>query len=119
MKLMTTNYKSRFVINMGMHIKSVEAEKINLFFSLEKSTFINDNTGSTFDLDYSLDQIEKLIDPKQFFRISRKHIVNISDITYIISFSSSKLQLQISNSKNDEILVSRSKLTEIRKWLEK
>jgi DNA-binding LytR/AlgR family response regulator len=119
MKLLTSNYKSRFVVNVGMHIRSVEVEKINLFFSLEKSTFLLDNTGKTYDIEYSLEQIEKLTDPKQFFRISRKHIVNINSIADIISYSASRLKLKIVSSKDDDIIVSRSKLAEFRRWLER
>lgn len=119
MKLLTNNYKSRFVTNVGMHIRSVEVEKINLFYSLEKSTFLLDNTGKTYDIDYSLEQVEKLIDPDHFFRISRKHIVNINAIADIISYTSNRLKLKIVNSKDDDILVSRSKLTKFRRWLER
>jgi DNA-binding LytR/AlgR family response regulator len=119
MNLLTYNYKSRFIVNVGMHIKSIETDKINLFYSLEKSTFILDCTGRTFDINYSLEQIEKLIDPKQFFRISRKYIVNINAISDIISYTSSRLKLRIADSKDDDILVSRSKLTDFRKWLER
>jgi DNA-binding LytR/AlgR family response regulator len=119
MKMLTHNYKSRFVVNVGMHIKSVEVEKINLFFSLEKSTFFLDNTGRTFDVDYSLEQIEQLTDPKLFFRTSRKYIVNINAITDIVAYSGSRFKLKIANSKDDDILVSRSKLTDFRRWLEK
>jgi DNA-binding LytR/AlgR family response regulator len=119
MKLLTNNYKSRFIVNVGMHIKSVEVEKINLFYSLEKATFILDNTGKAYDINYSLEQIEKLIDPGQFFRISRKHIVNINAIADIISYSGSRFKLKIVNSKDDDILVSRSKLIEFRRWLER
>jgi two-component system response regulator LytT len=119
MKLLTNDYKSRFIVNVGMHIKSVEVEKINLFYSFEKATFILENTGKTYDVNYSLEQIEKLIDPKQFFRISRKHIININAIADIISYSASRLKLIIVNSKDNEILVSRSKLTEFRQWLER
>ena len=119
MKLLTNNYKSRFVVNAGMHIRSVEVEKINLFYSLEKSTFLLDNSGKSYDIDYSLEQIEKLIDPKQFFRISRKYIANINAIADIISYTSSRLKLKIACSDDDDILVSRSKLAEFRRWLER
>jgi len=119
MKLLTNNYKSRFVVNAGMHIRSVEVEKINLFYSLEKSTFLLDNTGKSYDIDYSLEQIEKITDPKQFFRISRKYIANITAITDIISYTSSRLKLKIACSDDDDILVSRSKLAEFRRWIER
>jgi DNA-binding LytR/AlgR family response regulator len=119
MNLLTNKFKSRFVVNVGMHIRSVEVEKINLFFSLEKSTFLLENTGKTYDIDYSLDQIEKLVDPRYFFRISRKYIVNINAIADIISYSNSRLNLKVVNSKDDGILVSRTRLKEFRTWLER
>jgi DNA-binding LytR/AlgR family response regulator len=119
MKMLTNNYKSRFVVNVGMHIRSVEVEKINLFYSLEKSTFLLDNTGKSYDIDYSLEQIEKLTDPKQFFRISRKYVANINAIADITSFTSSRLKLKIACSNDDDILVSRSKMAEFRRWLER
>jgi DNA-binding LytR/AlgR family response regulator len=119
MKLLTNNYKARFVVNAGMHIRSVEVEKINLFYSLEKSTFLLDNTGKSYDIEYSLEQIEKLTDPKQFFRISRKYIANIKAIADIISYSSSRLKLKIASSDDDDILVSRSRLIEFKRWLER
>jgi len=119
MKLLTNKYKSRFVVNVGMHIKTIETGNINLFYSLEKSTFILESTGKTYDINYSLEQVEKLVDPAQFFRISRKHIVNIDTIDDIISYTSSRLKLKISNSRDDDILVSRSRLAEFRRWLER
>lgn len=119
MRMLTNNYKSRFLVNAGVHIRSIETEKINLFSSLEKSTFILDCSGKMYDISYSLEQIEKLVDPRQFFRISRKHIVNISAIVDIISYSGSRLMLKIYNSNDEDILVSRSRLAEFRTWLER
>jgi two-component system response regulator LytT len=119
MKLLTNNYKSRFIVNVGMHIRSIEVAKINLFSSLGKSTFILDDSGKTYDINYSLEQIENLVDPRQFFRISRKYIVNIDAIADIITYTSSRLKLKIYKSKDDDILVSRSRLAEFKKWLER
>jgi DNA-binding LytR/AlgR family response regulator len=119
MRLHTNNYKTRFVVNAGMHIRSIEVEKINLFYSLEKYTFLLDNTGKSYDIDYSLEQVEKLTDPKQFFRISRKYIANINAIADIISYSGSRLKLKIACSADDDILVSRSKLADFRRWIER
>jgi len=119
MKLLTNDYKARFVVNAGMHIRSLEVEKINLFYSLGKSTFLLDNAGKSYDIDYSLEQVEKITDPALFFRISRKHIVNINAIVDIISYSGSRLKLKIACSDDDDILVSRSKLAEFRRWLER
>jgi DNA-binding LytR/AlgR family response regulator len=119
LRFLTDEYKSRFIINVGAHIRSIEAEKINMFFSLEKSTFILDSTGKTYDINYSLEQIEKLVNPRKFFRISRKHIININAIIDIISYTNSRIKLKIINSNDDDIFVSRSKLSEFKRWLER
>lgn len=119
MKMLTQNYKSRFAVNAGLHTKSIDIEKINLFYSLEKSTFLLDNSGKSYDINYSLEQIETLVDPARFFRINRKYIVNIKAIIDIISYSGSSLKLTIDKSTDDNILVSRSKLAEFKKWLER
>ena len=119
MKSLTDKYKSRFVVNVGIHIRTIETGNINLFYSLEKSTFILESTGKTYDINYSLEQVEKLVDPALLFRISRKHIININAISDIISYSGSRLKLKVTNSHDDDILVSRSKIAEFRRWIER
>jgi two-component system response regulator LytT len=119
MKSLTDKYKSRFVVNVGIHIKTIETGNISLFYSREKSTFLLESTGKTYDINYSLEQVEKLVDPALFFRISRKHIVNINAIADIISYSGSRLKIKITDSRDDDILVSRSKIAEFRRWLER
>jgi DNA-binding LytR/AlgR family response regulator len=117
LKLLTHNYKTRFVVNAGTHIKSIETEKILFFYSLEKSTFLTDETGKSYDIGYSLEQVEKLIDPICFFRINRKYIINITAIEDIITYSASSLKVKVFRSSADDMIVSRSHLKEFREWL--
>lgn len=119
MQMITHQYKSRFVVNMGPRIKSIETTHIKYFYSLEKSTFLFDDTGKSYDLSYSLDQLETELNPRQFFRISRKYIVNIEAIEDIHTYSNSRLKLVIKGSGDENIMVSRRKLNDFKEWLEK
>jgi len=119
MQMMTKQYKSRYIVNIGPRIKAIESTHISCFFSLEKSTFLCTDTGKTYDISYSLDQLEAQLDPRQFFRISRKHIVNIEAIQEIIAYSSSRLRLVLNGSDNENIIVSRRKISDFKEWLEK
>lgn len=119
MQMMSKHYKSRFIVNIGPRIKAIECTQINYFFSLEKSTFLSTNTGKSYDISYSLDQLEPQLDPTFFFRISRKHIVNIDAIQEIITYSSSRLKLIIKGSDDENILVSRRNTSDFKAWLEK
>jgi len=119
MQMLTHQYKSRYVVNIGPRIKSIETAHIRYFYSLEKSTFLFDDSGKSYDISYSLDQLETQLDPKQFFRISRKHIVQIGAIQDIHTYSNSRLKLVIKGSDDDAIMVSRRKINEFKEWLEK
>ncbi len=119
MQMLTNQYKSRFVVNMGPRIKSIDTTHIKYFYSLEKATFLFDDSGKSYDINYSLDQVETQLDPKQFFRISRKYIVNIEAIQDIHTYSNSRLKLIIKDSSEEDIMVSRRKINDFKTWLEK
>src|SRR4030042_759132 len=87
MHSLTKNYKNKFVIIVGEHIKVFTTEDIQCFFSMEKNTFLQNNSGRDYAIGYSLDQLEDLLDPAKFFRINRKFIVSSSSISVIVSYS--------------------------------
>ncbi|MEA3479442.1 MAG: LytTR family DNA-binding domain-containing protein [Bacteroidota bacterium] len=119
LQMLNHPYKSRFIVNVGPRIKFIESGHIKYFYSLEKSTYLLEDSGKSYDISYSLDQVETQLDPKLFFRISRKYIVSIEAIQEIITYSSSRLKLIIKDSDQEDILVSRSKINDFKSWLER
>jgi DNA-binding LytR/AlgR family response regulator len=85
---------------------------------LQKGTYLKLNDGKDYLLDYSLEQVEELIDPSAFFRINRKYLVSLKSITDVISYSNSRLKLKVQNPIDDEFLVAREKVKEFKEWLE-
>jgi DNA-binding LytR/AlgR family response regulator len=118
MHSLTKKYKDKFVINVGEHIKVFTADDIQCFFSLEKYTFLQNNSGRDYAINYSLDQLEDSLDPAQFFRINRKFIVSFSAISDIISYSNSRLKVKLNSNNSDDLIVSREKVQDFKKWLE-
>lgn len=118
MHSLTKKYKYKFVINVGEHIKVFTTEDIQCFYSMEKYTFLQNNPGYDYAINYSLDQLEDLLDPAQFFRINRKFIVSFSAISDIISYSNSRLKVKLNSNKSDDLIVSREKVQDFKKWLE-
>jgi DNA-binding LytR/AlgR family response regulator len=118
MHSLTKKYKNKFVMNVGEHIKVFTAEDIQCFYSMEKYTFLQNNSGRDSAINYSLDQLEDLLDPSKFFRINRKFIVSSSAISDIISLSNSRLQVKLNSNESDDLVVSREKVQDFKKWLE-
>ena len=113
-------YKSRFFVKIGTHFHSVSTDEIACFFIRERATFLKTKVGKNLDIDYSLDQVQKLVDPTQFFRINRNYLININSIADIISYSSNRLKLILKNFEHlDDLLVSREKTGEFKKWLDR
>jgi len=113
-------YKSRFLIKIGEKYKSVPAGEISHFYISERSVFLSDNKGKDYGIDYSLDQLQAMLDPRKFFRINRECIVNIEAISLMYSYSSSRLQLTLKEKeKSDLFVVSREKVTEFKRWIDK
>jgi len=116
---LTNNYKSRFLVKVGEHLRMINIEDVAIFISMEKSTFIRTFNSRDYGIDFTLDQLEKLLDPKNLFRINRKYIVNIISIQDIIAYSNSRLKLKLSIATDEDIIVSRERVTEFKNWLEK
>ncbi len=113
------NYKTRFLVKIGTHFHSVPVEDISCFFVEERATFLKTTSAKNYDLDYSLDQIQKLVDPDLFFRINRNFLVNINSISEILSYSTSRLKLKLDDFTSEGLIVSRDKVAEFKLWMDR
>ncbi len=112
-------YKDRFVIKLGNKIKSILVKDIAYFFSKDKLSFICDNEGKNSPIDLSLDKIEALLDPADFFRINRQIIANAKAIKDIHTASKSRIVLVLDPQLSIEAIVSSERSSLFKKWLKK
>lgn len=112
------SYKKRFTIKIGQHLRVVDTKDIECFYSEQKATYSYTLDRKNYLMDFSLEQLENELDPSKFFKVNRKFIVNITAINDIISYTNSRLQIKLNNFSELDIIVSREKVKEFRKWLE-
>jgi len=115
----TGGYKERFVVKYGDHLRSIPIHEISYFKSESKATFLVTHDGKKFLTDHSLDQVDRMTDPLQFFRINRKYIIRIDSIQDIISYSNSRLRLKLKSVDDPDMIVAREKVGEFKNWLER
>ena len=111
-------YKKRFLVKIGTHLKAVNTNEVCYFYSFQKGTFLKRDDGKNYLLDQSLEQVEQLIDPEQFFRINRKYLVHLEAIVEVIAYSNSRLKLKVKNAEEDDFLVAREKVKQFKSWYE-
>lgn len=117
-QLLAGNYKERFTVKIGSKIEILHASDICYFYSFEKGTYAKTISNKDNLLDNALENIYPLLNPKQFFKISRKYIVNIRHIKNIYAYSNSRLRVNIHVKSTDELIVSREKVRAFKEWLE-
>ncbi len=111
-------YKSRFVVKRGHHLYTVKVEDIAFFFSEHKTTWLKTRLGKKYALDYTLEQLKDIIEPRLFFRLNRKYFASIEAIKDVVAYSNSRLKVQLEQMPKDElILVSREKVGAFKVWL--
>lgn len=111
------NFKQRFTVKVGQHLKVIPIDEIECFFSENKGTYIHTSDNRDYLIDQTLETVEQEVDPKQFFRISRKFLVSLKASREIVMYSNSRLRLLLPTYKEEEVIVSREKVSEFRQWL--
>jgi len=117
-EMISKPYKSRFMIKVGDHIKSVDVEEILYFYSQQKGTFLHTSDKRNYAIDYTLDRLTELLNPDIFTRINRQYIASHRAITELISLSGSKLKVRLQHSDDDQIYISRDRLSSFKEWLD-
>ena len=113
----TNNYKKRFTIKIGQHIKMISTASIECFYSENKATNIHTIDNRSYLIDDTLDNLEEKLKPETFFRVSRKYVVNINAIKDIISYTNSRLKLILQSYSESEIIVSRERVRDFKNWI--
>jgi two-component system response regulator LytT len=111
------NYKKRFTVKFGQHLKVISTDEIECFFSENKGTYIHTTDNRNYLIETSLEILEQELDPNEFFRISRKFIIPLKAIKEILIYSNSRLKVILPSYNDDEVIVSREKVSEFKKWI--
>ena len=111
-------YKKRFTVKIGQHLKMINVDEVECFYSENKGTYAHTVDGRDYLLDTTLEILENELEPQTFFRVSRKFYVNINAIKDIISYTNSRLQIKLNTPLDQEIIVSRERVKDFKIWLE-
>lgn len=118
--LAATGYKEKFIVNMRNQWIPVNTKDIACFCK-EALNYIYLFTGEKYIIDnITLEEIENLLNHKQFYRANRQFIVNIDAIQSVKPVENSKLvvALKVPNQKL-EIDISRLKSPEFKRWMDR
>jgi two-component system LytT family response regulator len=112
-----TEYRDRFLVKQGQRLLSVSVSQVAYFFTKGKVSFIKSTEGKEYFLDYTLDQLQPLLSPKVFYRINRQIIASHASVLQVHTWFNGKLKVELSPQIDEEVIVSRDKAKDFRRWL--
>ena len=112
------DYKNRFMVKLGEHIRSITADQIALFYADGRDVYLVTSQNRKFIIDYTLEALEDILDPALFYRLNRTFILNINAIKDVVVYSNSRLKIIPSQDFDKEIIVSREKVAEFKEWFD-
>lgn len=112
-----TGYKKRLLIRYGDLLKTIEIKDAAYFYSENKISYVATKQGARYALDNTLDELEKMLEPKEFFRINRQFIVGVDAIDKMLAVSKSRVKLTLKPPSDQETIVSTERSPEFKKWL--
>ncbi len=114
-----TSYKQRFITRIGDRLLAIETSELAFAYSENKGTYLRSADGRSHLVDYSLEQIESMLDPAVFLRLNRKYIARFEAVDKMHGYSNSRLKIVLKDWDDQDIVLSREKTREFKVWLDK
>ncbi|WP_330744840.1 LytR/AlgR family response regulator transcription factor [Chryseobacterium sp. CP-77] len=112
------DYRKRFLIAHRDGYKTVLAEDILYFYTELGISKAMLNTGVVENVPQTLEELEKQLDPKFFFRANRQFIIHINSVKQILNHFNGKLKLELRKQPDMEVIVSREKASIFKSWMD-
>lgn len=115
--LQSEKYKDRFLVKNGQHFAFVQTTDIAFFRSADGLTQAFCYSGKKHFIDHSMDELDRLLDPRDFFRINRSMTLHISAVQKVFPYLNGRLKLETSPAPPEDAVVSRERVGEFKSWL--
>lgn len=112
-------YRERFLLPYRDGYISVSVKDISHVALDGRNVCLYMNNGTNEKVSYSLDELEKQLNPDEFFRVNRQYIVRIDSILSINNWFNSRLKVHLKKYPDTEVMVSRERATVLKEWLDR
>ncbi len=111
-------HKKRFLVKKGEQLVPIADDEIAYFYTENELVYLFTHEGRKYVVDYTLEQLDELVDTEKFFRINRQYLVHLEAIQRIHTYFNSRLKLNLQPDPTDEVIVSKGKAKGFKQWLE-
>jgi len=115
---MEVAYKQTLLVNYREKIIPIKLHNVGFIYAANGLVYLELEEHKSFAIPYTLEQLEAMLDPHQFFRANRKFILNRDFIDNIEYYFNRKLFITCKIETPEKIIISRVKAQPFLVWLE-
>ncbi|WP_247235069.1 LytTR family DNA-binding domain-containing protein [Telluribacter sp. SYSU D00476] len=113
----STTYRDRILVKQGQRMFPITTSEVAYFFTKERLVYACTRENRQYLVDFTMDELEKSLDSRHFFRANRQFIVEFKAVNRLNPYFNGKLKVALSPAPDEEVIISRDKATEFRSWL--
>jgi DNA-binding LytR/AlgR family response regulator len=110
-------YKERLLIRRGQQFQFLKTASTAHCHADGKLCYATDFNGNSYLLDNTLQELEGMLPPRQFYRVNRQLLVNVEAIRKVHSFLGGRLKLELAPATAADTIVSRERVNGFKDWL--
>lgn len=110
-------YKKSFLVHFRDKLVPVETAKIAWFYTANELVYAQTNDARQYVIDFTMEQLEKQLDPALFFRANRQFIINRKEITEVDFYFNGRLSVKIKPAPPENIIISKARVPEFKTWM--
>lgn len=114
-----SRYKSRFVTRIGEQIQTIETRDVDFGYVWEKGTYLRSKSGKNFPVDYSLEQLEGLLSPDDFFRLNRQYLARYEAVEKMVAYGNGRIRVRLVGLPDEKIILSRERTRDFKEWIDR
>lgn len=109
--------KSSFLVSFQGRFLPISVQDIAFFTILGDNTWLYNFKGESYHVPHTLEELETMLDGRQFYRANRQYLVNFAAIRHVENDQARKLLVKLALRTPDSITVSKAKASAFLSWM--
>lgn len=110
--------KKSFLVFKNNKYTTIQTDQIAFIYIRNDSSTIMTFQEQEYSIVHSMDQIQGMLSPKQFFRLNRQYLINFSAVKEVEHYFDRKLFVKLVIPSPDKLLIGKEKTSNFLSWLE-
>ena len=111
------SFKERFLVKLGRKLFPIHTSEVAYFIAKDKLVWLVTKEQKKYVINFTLTDLEDMLDPQKFFRLNRQYITNIDAVKDLEPYFKGQVIVNIIPPVNEEIVVSRNRTPDLKDWL--